>query len=262
MFNSQVQFLDVNPHHWRRLFDAAFNNKHERGLTILIQNHRIVKAHDSAGGLRPEWKSLDPGDPEKLARQLYEAERPDWVQVLDVTALHEYGVVVQTMHNWREDSDGYLARCIGAVNHFPDGLVRYPPWPRELEIAGFRYSDMARLVASVPDGQTLALGVFDGDEVWASIVFRVRGGKIDLVTGTDAYLPHCNRWPNWRESSEEFIAGIKCSVGNPYLAVLCTKSFFDEMVVTGDKTHLLQDSKYREQVLFYPNVDMLINGSK
>ena len=260
MLNQQVQFLDVNPLHWRRLFDAVFAKKPEHSLTLLVQNGRIVKAHDSASGLRPEWKSLDSSDPQALAQRLYEAENPDWVQVLDLATLHDYGSAVQTMHDWRGDSDAYLARCFGALSHYPAGLVRYPPWPHELEIAGLGHSALTQLVATVPDGRTLALGVFEGDEIWACIVCRVSGGKIVLVTGTDAFLPLDGRWPHWRETGAEFIAGIERAVGKPYLALLCERNSFEELVATENKLVSLQEFVRRGHVFVYPDVDVLVGG--
>lgn len=260
MLSPNLQFLDVNPLHWRRLYDTVFAKRRERGLTILVQNGRIVKAHDSDGSLRPEWKSLDASEPEALARALYEMEHPDWVEVLDVAALRDYGMTVQAMHDWREDSDVYLARCFQVLSHFPTGLVRYPAWPRELEIAGIGHSFSVRLVNRVPDGETLVLGVFDRDEIWTCVICRVVGGRIELIAGSDAFLSENARWPHWHETRQDFLANVETAVGKLYLALLCTRSVFEGLVATDRKMDLLLDSIRWDLAVVYPGVEILTSG--
>jgi hypothetical protein len=247
----------VNPLHWRRLYDALFPKRQKRGLTILTRNGRIVKAHDSATGLRPEWKSLDASDLDWLARTLYEMERPDWVEVLDVATLRDYGVAIQTMHDWRETSDTYLARCFRAISHFPGGLVRYPPWPNELAIAGIEVAALRRLVNRVPDCQTLVLAVFDEDEIWACVICRVVGGQIVLITSLDAFLPDIARWPHWQETHNDFLERIETTLGKPHLAFLCSRSAFEASVAADCKMELLSDRVRRNQAIVYPSTDML-----
>lgn len=257
MISPDVQFLDMDPWHWRRLYDAVFAKKQGRGLTILVRDGRIAKIHGSFVGLQGEWESLDASDPGALARTLYETVRPDWVEVLDVAALRDYGVAVQTMHDWREDADAYLARCFRALHHFPAGLVRYPPWPHELEIAGIAHSALARFVAQVPDGQTLVLGVFEGDEIWACVICRIVSGRIGLIAGSDSFLAEGVHWARWIETYKEFLASVEAAVGEPYFALFCARSVFQQLITEERKWDLLLDSIRRKQAVVYPTVERL-----
>lgn len=251
MLDPNVRFLDVNPWHWRRLYDVIFGPRPERGLTLLLQEGRIVKAYDSRTGLRPGLKALDGCDPAALAQQLYEAEHPDWVQVLDVDALRDYGVTVQAMHDWREDCDAYLARCFVARNHFPRGLVRVPPWPQEMPIAGVPHRVLSSLVAGVPDGRTLVVAAFAGDEVWASIIVRVQGGKIVLITSTDVFLPEDARWPRWCETYRDLLARVDDAVGPVHGALLTTQQAFVQLVDAKAKHTALSRLAAQDEALVY-----------
>jgi hypothetical protein len=254
MLSPKVQFLDVNPWHWRRLCDAVFGSRPERGLTLLVQAGRIVKAHDSAHGLRPEWKAMDGHDAEALAQHLYEAEQPDWVQVLDVDALHDYGMAVQVMHDWHEDADAYLARCFRTRNHFPGRLVRCPPWPTEMLVAGVRHSTLSQLVAAVPDGHTLTLAVFEGEAFWTSAIARIQGGKIVLITSTDAFLPEDASWPGWRETYDAFLARVGVAVGPVDRALLATRDAFLACIRADDKRIALAQSIAQGEAIVCPGI--------
>lgn len=240
MISPEAQVLDINPFQWRRLFDALLPRRTQRILTLIHDRGQVLKAHDSERGLRPELRALRIGDPISMAEELLAAEEVDQVLILDQRAVDSYYATLQTLYDPYEDSDGYFQRARLALDHYPAGIVRHPSESRGLTLAGIPYEHLEALLAQVPDRHTLVLGVFEGPKIWASVILGVEGGKVTLVTTSDAILPLEIQIADWRSDYRQLLECPDPRYARPFAGLFLTTAAFQAMLISRDKLETLR----------------------
>jgi hypothetical protein len=250
MISPDIQMLDINPYQWRHLFDLFFTNR-ARQLIIIHENGRVLKAFDTQHGLRPDLKTQSVSDPPSLALQLYRAEQVDQVWVLERAALSDYSDALRTIYNPDEDGDRYFQRARLALDDNPQ-LVRYPPRPRGMYLAGISYEAFEKLIGRVPAGGTLVLGVFDEHSIWASLILRVERGKVGLITTTDAIMPIDVRIEDWRPAARLILDRVAAQIGAPFAGLFCAREAFIDLVTGDDKLAHFKALKTEGSIIFDP----------
>jgi len=233
MIDPDVRILDLDPRQFQRLWDVLFPAPGRR-LILIHDGSRVVKAFDTSRGLRPDLLTCDPSDPQALAARLYGSDRPDQVLVLHLEALAEFYTTTHLLYDCDEDGDVYLQRERLALDDEPE-LVRYPPEPRGLRLAGLAYEQWEKMLALVPHGRTVVLGVFEQDAIWASLILRMGGGQIDLISSSDAVLPIDYRAADWHAAGRYMIEQVTERIGQPFIGVFCTRAAFLALVAAPDK---------------------------
>lgn len=251
MLSPEVCILDINPYHWRHLFDTLFPRRNERRLVIVHERGRILKAFDTQKGLRPDLKSTDAHDPLGLAKKLHATEGAERVLVLERAALDDYFAALHTIYNSDEDGDRYFQRARLALDDDPR-LVRYPAEPRGLHLAGISYEVWASLIAHVPHGHALVLGIFDEGRIWASLIVRVHAGKIGLITTSDAVMLLDVRVSDWRKDYRPLLEGVAAHIGPPFAGLFCTRAVFLDLVACDDKLARLEELRTKGDVILEP----------
>jgi len=251
MISPDVRILDINPYQWRHLLDALFPWHSARRLVIVHEQGRVLKAFDTERGLRPDLKATSVHNPVSLAQHLYLSEHVEQVLVLERAALDDYFATLHTIYNPSEDGDCYFQRARLALDD-DSRLVRYPPGPRGLRLAGVPYETWENLITLVPNGHTLVLGIFDEGYIWASLIVRVEDGKVDLIATSDSVMPLEVHVTDWRKDYRVLPDRVAAQIGPPFAGLFSTRDGFLDLVTTQDKLARLKALRAEGRVILEP----------
>lgn len=173
--NPLMANIDVN--HWRNMQALLLQSaKGKRRIVLIHENGELLKfVHSERAEIVKSVTRVD--DPQKVAKKVYE-DNPglaDFVFVVERNAADRYFYQVQDAWSATEDLDVYVHRMFALLDAYPDGIVTYPGSARtNLGLQwkfGSKYEDVQAAVENfVPVNSSMVLAVFDGDELWGSLV--------------------------------------------------------------------------------------------
>ena len=175
----------------------------------------------------------------------------DQVWVLERAALGDYHATLQSLYDPNEDGDLYFQRARLALDDNP-GLVRYPPRPRGMHLAGVSYEAAQRFIERVPNTGTIVLGVFGDHSIWTSLILRIDNGKIGLITTTDMILPIDAHIEDWRSVVRRILDQVAAQIGTPFAGLFCTRETFIDWVNSDDRIGRLKALKTEGSVILEP----------
>ncbi|GII22598.1 hypothetical protein [Planosporangium mesophilum] len=195
MLHENVQMLDMDVNHWRNLQNLVLESaKEKRRIIVIHEDGEIVKFVHSQR--LPIVKSIDRvDDPHAAAEHVYRANRHlvDFVAVFEREAFDRYFGHWQGTWRADEDLDEFAHRTYATLDEYADGLVTYPgPARSTLGLqwrVGASYAEVKAAVERyVPADTAVVFGVFDGDELWASLVLGFDADRrAHVVTTVDTF---------------------------------------------------------------------------
>ncbi|MCU0682396.1 MAG: hypothetical protein MUF34_09100 [Polyangiaceae bacterium] len=183
------------------------------GILAIHEEGRLRKLlHTRAGRLEPRdhpW----PLPPAELAQR----HGASWALLLRSGALDD---LMERFGARARQGDDVLLQALGLtqiVRELIDegGLEIWPPRSFLPPLA--THSLVARTARSLcPPGKVVALGLFEGGELWTSVVLRRRDDGIDLVLGPDDLRPAMGLLAgDWRRDYRHLVDAIEAAVPLP-----------------------------------------------
>lgn len=178
MLHQRCVIEDLDVTQWKRLTDLALHSRHLRRFYVLHEGGKVLKAHDSQlGDQAAPVASVE--DAQALAERLYaekKAEGIEQVWVLDPASFHAEIGKVQAGLDPKQGLDAHLAKEHEAritaagcgVAPKTDFLLYGLPWARLSRFAE----------KMLPPSCTFVLGVFDGDQLWATLFAQFQDKQI------------------------------------------------------------------------------------
>lgn len=193
MLKANAPMIDIDVDHWRNLQGLLLEPASGRPRIILIhENGELLKfVHSEGADATCNVERID--DPREAAKKVYDANSGsvDFVAVFERGAIDRYFAQVQDSWNADESVDGYVHRMYALLNEYPEGIVTHPdPAGTTLGLQwrlGASYEEVGSAVSSfVPPESSVVFGIFDGDDLWASLILGFdAGGQVALVTTAD-----------------------------------------------------------------------------
>lgn len=196
MIDPAIRIVDLDPREWKNLLrflstpaplPGPEGARRSGGLIVLYDGARVVKAIHTARGRVADLAWNGPEALKPLAR----AQGVRWVIALREDALDELMHRVQERVTIGQDSLSQGLEWARAVRELlQEGQIAVHPRPLE-GVPIPQASTLARaLDLALPDDRTAVVYLFDGPEVWTSLIVRKTRGVIDLVAGHRALGLH------------------------------------------------------------------------
>lgn len=193
MLSASPSMLDIDVNHWRNLHTLILESASARPRIVLIhEDGELLKfVHSQGAEIAGNVERV--GDPREVAEQVYNANaaNADFAVVFERRAVDRYFARVQDTWSADEDVDEYVHRMYAMLDEYPEGIVTYPgPASTTLGLqwrVGASYEEVKSAVETfVPPETTVVFGIFEGDELWSSLVLGFGADKrIEAVTTAD-----------------------------------------------------------------------------
>lgn len=193
MLTAHPLMVDIDVDHWRNLQGLLLESASAKPRIVVIhEDGELLKlVHSQDADIVRNVDRVD--DSHEVAEKVYSANagNTDFVVVFERRAVDRFFAHVQDTWKSDEDVDEYVHRMYATLDEYPDGIVTYPgPARTTLGLqwrVGASYEEVKAAVDRfVPPNSTVVLGIFEGDDLWATLVlgFDARN-RINVVTTAD-----------------------------------------------------------------------------
>ena len=184
MLSQKVKIADLNLDQWRRLTQLVYHPEKSRKVLLLHEGGKPLKCWDTVSGELP-LPALSVNDPQACADALH-AQYPQAyeVWVLEPEPFARKMSEIQAQASFATEQDVY------ALFEFEERL-KTPGFAvaprRDFFWHGAPIQRLQRFVEKMlPDSCVFVLGVFDGDQLWASLLVEFENKKIVSISTSDA----------------------------------------------------------------------------
>jgi hypothetical protein len=193
------------------------------GILAIDENGRLRKLlHTRAGRLEPRdhpWPLAPPA--------LAQRHGASWALVLRARALESMMERFGARARQGEDVLSQALALAQIVRELVDeGAIDV--WPPRVFPPRAAHSLATRTLRAVcPPGKALALGLFEGGELWTALVLRCSEGGIDLVLGPDELRPAMGLLAgDWRRDYRHLVDAVEADVGPLATGVFAERETF------------------------------------
>lgn len=242
MITRDVEIVDLQPDVWRNLISlldvtrlADIRPAQPNILSILHHSGKVLRMYAPERFRVPAIEQVD--DPRELAKSLYyQFPDLDGVQILEQDSLILFSDRVQRMEWTSIDMDDFAINAFRILEQDPAGLSFFPPlsWKwNDLPI-----EEMRTWLISGPDPCAYFLGVVRDGAPWLTLIVRVAGKKVRLITTID-YLARFGVGVEGLPSSPKDLAKV-CEAVHGYVApiraaLICDYMLFGRLLSSEDK---------------------------
>jgi hypothetical protein len=242
MIARDLEIVDLSPATWRNLLSLldlgrATDVRPARPnvLSVLHQNGKVLRVYAPAGYRVPALEQID--DPQELAKKLYyQLPGLDRVQILSTQSLGNFSDQVQRVEWQSMDMEEFLFRAYQLAEQDPAGLSIYPPFSWSWN--GLALKEMRTWAAGGPSPSAYFLGVTREGIPWATLILKVEGGKLRLVT-TVQYLARfdlpADHWPTSPMDLGAICEAINSHVAPVRAALVCDYFVLARLLASEDK---------------------------
>lgn len=193
MLHENPLMADIDVNHWRNMQSLLLESaKSKRRIIVIHENGEILKfIHTHRIEIIRSVNRVT--DAQATAKKIYEDNpgKCDFVMILERRVLEKYFGEVQNSWNANEDLDVYVHRMFSKLDDYPEAVVTYPNKASSNLGLQWRVGSSHEVIAEAAQkfmkpNTSLVLGVFDKDELWATLVLGFDGDlKVDNVTTVD-----------------------------------------------------------------------------
>lgn len=242
MIARDVEIVDLSPVTWRNLLSlmdltriADTRPTHPNILSVLHQGGKVQRVYAPAGYRLPALEEID--DPQELAKKLYyQLPGLDRVQILALESLGRFSDQVQRLEWQSLDAEDFLFRAYLLAEQDPAGLCFYPPFSWSWN--GLSLNEIRHWVAAGPSPSAYFLGVTRDAVPWATLILRVEGGKLRLIT-TVHYLAKfqlaVDQWPTSPLDLGPICEAINNNIAPVRAAMVCDYFVLARLLASEDK---------------------------
>ena len=258
MLHSNVHMEDIDVAQWRNAQALLLDSAKERPRIVVLHDAGRIRKVAHSGGLPVRGKAERADDPAALAKALYEANQGsvDFVAVFERTAFDTYFARFQNTWDIDEDLDGFVQRTYAMLDQFPEGMVTYPNPARETlglqwRIGCSREAVLAAARKFVQPNTTLVFGVFDGGELWASLVMAFdQSLTLTSVTTVD---PSEVAIRGGKEAvAAAVVAWVRARHGSCSLGLFLDRPAAERFLRASDKAHALREASVGGELILAP----------
>jgi hypothetical protein len=239
MIDPHWDVVDLDPVTWRnigRFIDvtqyvrAAQPNEH--GLFIVHDQGRVLKIFDTNRQAGSSVKVNRVTDARALAKELYAHGQWGRVHIINQQHLARVGYLAGASANRSLHLDGYYQLVYDLIWDGSDGYVCEPPKPGHWN--HWTMSQIEQFVSRLPPSASIALGVFEGEQLNIGLVLEFQRGNIVRVTTFEAPALQ----PIEPRPSADFLDHLWRQLENiapPAAVLLCEQAVFDEWITAENK---------------------------
>jgi hypothetical protein len=235
MIHRHIEIVDLYPLTWRNLGQvmridelAAHRPAQNRTVSILHQAGKVIKVAAPQGVNAEVGTSIN--DPQRTARKLYEqlADQVDGVQIFEKSSLARFSDAVQRLEWQKLTSGEFYLRAYQLAEGDAAGIVYYPPSQAPYQYGLFKQAQ--DLINTIPDGQTLVLGIYDNGKPYFTLIAKVEQQQITLCTTFEYLQPFGVDpavVPSKASDAEQIVPLIEQHIGKVAYKLFCDRAAFE-----------------------------------
>lgn len=249
-----ASYIDVEPHQWRRLYDWLLPpNRTNIDLYILHDKGRLLTVNPVYA--RTKLNIPDQiVNPAELAKSLYARWQRGPVIILERASYQSWLDDIQR-EGWTPGDD-LLAYGLKmkdfALRYAAEGIVLYPsPLTAWQSVGPDFLPRLGRALA--PDGQRrgVLFVVYDGSEIWTSLILAVQEGQVRFVTTLPAEALAVPGG-NWREDYARLIPMAERVAGPLTLGIFCERRTWEALGISPTHWPIWKAAHARGDVITVP----------
>ncbi len=271
MLHENPLMADIDVNHWRNMQSLILDSaKGKRRIILIHENGEILKfIHTDRVEIIKNVDCVD--DPQAVAEKVFKANpgKADFVMVVERRVLERYFGEVQNSWKSSEDLDVYVHRMFAKLDQYPDAVATYPN-KASLNLGlqwrvGSSYEAVKEAIeAYVPANTTFILGIFDHDELWATLVLGFdKDKRIDNITTVD--LTELKSLKDWKEVSKEIVEWVDKTYTPVSLGLFMDLETAKKMFASSDKKSILKAAAVSGRLIASPvpqNLNKLLMQSE
>ncbi len=248
MLHENPLMADIDVNHWRNMQSLILDSsKTKRRIIVIHENGEILKfIHTHREEIIKSVSRID--DPQAAAEKIFKDNpgKADFVMVLERRVLERYFGEVQNSWKATEDLDVYVNRMFKKLDDYPQAVVTYPvkasstlglQWR-----VGSSHDEIQEAAAElVPADSTFVLGVFDKDELWATLVLGFdKDKRCDNVTTVDP--TELKSLKGFKDVSKEVVDWVSKTYTPVSIGLFMDLETAKKMFATSDKKSVLKSA--------------------
>ena len=249
MIHPDVEVVDLDPRTWRNIGEIAsfaefamHRPEVDTVVSILHHNGAVVRVDVPDGYATPVLDVIS--DPVAVARRVFEA-MPGLrrVQIFNKESLVAYSAAVQHLAWQTLSIDEFYFQAWLLLERDPVGLCYYPA--RAQHWNHFAFPHVRALLAAVPDGATVVLGVYDEHGPWFTLIIRISAGQIRLITTFDTLVKYgvdTSRVPRTPDDMDAVCALVEQQIGPVAYALCCDRATFTSWLTAEHKQQVVAEA--------------------
>ncbi len=257
MLHQRCLIEDLDLDHWKRLSDLGLHSRRARRYFVVHEDGAVTKAVDTALGEQPA-PVAKVEDAQALADKLYAEKKGEGVEqvwVVDPQSFHAEMAKVYQAHDPKAGMDAHLdhehqARLTApgcGVAPATDFLLYGLPWGRLSRFAE----------KMLPPSCTFVLGVFDGDQLWASLFAQFQDKQIVGISTAAALDPDDVKDIVGRDQHPFLLATVANRYRRPAFGWFCQREDFEAYMLAptvADKDEVFQKALMANRATFDFNI--------
>jgi hypothetical protein len=257
MLSQRCLIEDLDVDQWKRLVDLGLAERRQRRLFLVHEGGKLTQAVDTLQGPQA-LPGGDASDPQALADSLYTEKKGDGVQQVWVMDLASYQSELARIHAGLDPKAGmleqvakeYFARqsAPGCAVAPKNGFIHF----------GLPIERLQRFAQKMlPASCSYVLGVFDGDQLWASLIAQFENGQIVGLSTTAALDPDDVKDIVGRDQHPFLLATVAHRYRRPAFGWFCQREDFEKYmlaVTVEDKDEAFQRAIMEQRATFDFNI--------
>ncbi|HOX27916.1 MAG TPA: hypothetical protein PLQ76_02045 [bacterium] len=223
MLSKDVKIIDIDPDQYERAVCYFLPEKEvkEKSLIIFYSENKVLHAVHSEKGPVAISGFRGPGSLKDMASS-YSVDR---VICLEKYALRRLAAGCQSKISMEDTLSAQITACREPFSReWKSGIHIYPdPAPRLPKVS----ENFARLLRFIlPKNFLSMIVVFDGREIWTSLITNIKEGEITLISTTDSLQPFSFPDDAINAKSNILNGRIKSTHGQPDFCIYLDKEVF------------------------------------
>lgn len=257
MLHAYPRMTDITVDHWRNLQALLLDSAKEKRRIILIhENGELLKfVHSQRLDIVRNVDRVD--NPHTVAEKVYKAnaDKCDFVAVFERRGFDRYFGQFQDTWKPTEDLDEFVHRQYALMDEYPNDIVTYPGPARTMLGMQWRVGASYEQVLAAADrfvvpSTSVIFGVFEGNDLWATLVLRFDADRrANVVTTVDISEITTG---TWQETAHELVKWMNVKFPPCSLGVFVDLQGAKDLLASKDKVAALKAIARRGKLLVDP----------
>jgi len=238
----------IDPNTVRRLAGEAERPPgRKKRLFVIFEENSVLKAyHTEKGSILDGFKWNGPQDLEIVSRR----EDVDAVVAVDRDSLSRIFARSQRNTDMRDD---FVKQILGMYDSVAmevgKGLYFHP----ERKLKRITYENIQKgFKLGTQDNTTILFYLFDGNQIWTSLIVGIKDGDVDMVTSHDALAARGVFVYDWKKDYKKILGASKQAFRKPSIGVFGDVRSFARVARSRKTLKALNEERKKKNIILDP----------
>lgn len=216
MLSENPRILDLKVNHLENLLSLFPPPSHQKNvLFLLYQNHKILKAILTSRGRIKIERKFNPN----ILRELKEEFKVDYAVALEKSALRRIAANFQSKVHFDENYIKQLFCLWRAISReIGISIFEYPSYLQKFKYLRYFWVEKIFKIATPKEGSIIFV-IFSENNIFASFIFEIINGEIDLVTTWEFFDEEEIKIKRWQNDYRMLLKRAKDKIKKPFIGV-------------------------------------------